>query len=114
MWELLAMLGGALIGGIGDALGFSEKQKAEKEKIQQKAMGPIRGGSSRAGFTGGQKPSPSPMPQTTLEKLGQITTPTNPVYGDMPLDLNQAQKPKPFGTGFSSGYNLNKVPRRFG
>lgn len=90
---------GATAGGAANALLADDPKEAQ--------MGPVRGGTERAGNkeTAGLTPDMS-----TLEKLGQTALPIRqPVYGD-PIDLTQLSTPQKFGAGFQRNY---KPTRRF-
>lgn len=99
---------GALTGGVGSALAAKGSGDAQKEAQRIANMGPVRGGSDRAG---GQKIDIMADPEK-LAKLGEIMAPLrSPVYGDMPLDLKALYNPQKFGTGFNVG---NKPKNYFG
>lgn len=113
-----ALLGGGALSGVGQGIGASMESDAREDAAREAALGPIRGGTERAGNRGQLSLAPS---LGALEKIGQIAVPMRPpVYGSAggpnmpPVDMSKLFQPRQFGTGFQAGnYNLNNVPRRF-
>ena len=89
------LAGSALATGLGSAISANAEEAVAKEA----ALGPVRGGSTRAGNPSNISLKPD---QSTLEKIGQVTLPVNPpAYGANPVDLRELFKKQQFGQGYS-------------
>jgi hypothetical protein len=104
---LAAALAGGLLSGVGAGVGGAMSASADKDAAKQQALGPIRGGTERAGNKEG-------MPSMqALERIGKASIPIkSPVYGD-PINPNDLFAQKSFGTGFTPGGNRSAPARRF-
>ncbi len=105
---LFAALAGGAVGGLGTGIGAALESDAEKDAAKEAALGPIRGGTKRAGENNGLGPD-----MGTLEKIGQASVPIkSPVYGD-PINPADLFSQKSFGTGFAPGNRQRFNSRRF-
>ena len=93
------LVASALTSGVGGAIASEAEGSAQKDVARIGAMGPVRGGSTRAGNPSNISLKPD---QSTLEKIGQVTLPVNPpAYGANPVDLRELFKKQQFGQGYS-------------
>lgn len=106
------MAASSIASGAGAGISASMEADAAEDAAKEQALGPIRGGTTRAGNKGDVTATPN---LATLEKLGQTSVPMrNPVYGNsaMPVDLEKLFQPKNFGSGFNAGnYNLTNTKK---
>lgn len=92
---LAAALAGGLLAGTGSGIAGAMSASAEKDAAKQAALGPIRGGTERAGNKNGVTPD-----MATIARIGEASIPIkSPVYGN-PIDPNDLFSPKNFGAGF--------------
>src|SRR3990167_9257392 len=112
-WENpnIGMLGGALLSGIGGALKSGQESKAARELLEFQALGPIRGGTNRAGnfgrWAGGLSKGMSGLNPSDYELLGKL------LFPGTPLPSNPAQSPSfPAGRGFEGQQAPVQLGRR--
>jgi len=97
--ELMALLGAGAAAGAGTGISGALQSGATKEAAKTANLGPVRGGSDRAGNGGKWAVNPE---TTALERIGQNALKIRtPVYGQNPIDFSQLSQPQAFGQGYA-------------
>jgi len=104
------LTGGALAGGAGGAISASAGADAAKDAAKEAALGPIRGGTNRAGNRGAFSLMPN---SSIMSRLGENSIPMASPAAGQPIDMSKLFEPKTFGTGFSNSPSFTNVPRKF-